>query len=465
MADETNEATLKSARELNNRFQPLEDTVAWLNSYQTSTECSVTRIPLTQLQGWYFDEQSGDLRHESGKFFTIMGLTCVPKTEEPWQQPIILQPEVGILGIVSRIFDGVRYFLMQAKMEPGNINRYQLSPTLQATYSNYTQTHKGKRPPYLDLFLDESARTICDQLQSETGTRFFQKFNRNTIIEIEYDIDLAAGFRWMTLAEIQVLMGTPDAINMDARSVLSNLPMGTSSTDDDLVQSAVTTRSERTASTTEEARQRLIAWQREYQIEARRIPLNEVSNWTRNEWSITHEKKNFFEVCGVSVQANDREVRSWTQPILRHEGIGLTGFICQRMNGLLHFLMQAKPEPGIVASVELAPTISTFDYENRAADSVPFLDFFQRLESGRVRFDNIVSEEGGRFWNLRNRVVVVELDSMPKHDLPDRYLWLTLGQIHELSQGNSIVNSEARTLLSCMRFEGMCDRSRNWEIK
>ena len=32
---------------------------------------------------------------------------------------------------------------MQAKVEPGNINSIQLSPTLQATRSNYTKAHGG----------------------------------------------------------------------------------------------------------------------------------------------------------------------------------------------------------------------------------------------------------------------------------------------------------------------------------
>src|SRR5690349_14894378 len=68
-------------------------------------------------------------------------------------QPIINQPEVGILGILAKEFDGVPHFLMQAKVEPGNPRPLMLSPTVQATRSNYTQVHKGAQVKYLEYFV------------------------------------------------------------------------------------------------------------------------------------------------------------------------------------------------------------------------------------------------------------------------------------------------------------------------
>jgi oxidase EvaA len=108
----------------------------------------VNRIPFAELQKWYFDKDKGALRHESGRFFSIEGIkvqTNWGKINE-WEQPIINQPEVGYLGIITKEFDGVLYFLLQAKVEPGNVNNVQLSPTLQATRSNYSQVHSGRKP-------------------------------------------------------------------------------------------------------------------------------------------------------------------------------------------------------------------------------------------------------------------------------------------------------------------------------
>jgi len=77
----------------------------------------------------------------------------------------------------NKKINGILYFLMQAKIEPGNINAVQLSPTLQATKSNYTQVHKGNVPLYLSYFLEErkDVTILLDQLQSEQGARFLKK--------------------------------------------------------------------------------------------------------------------------------------------------------------------------------------------------------------------------------------------------------------------------------------------------
>src|SRR5688572_193807 len=224
MRDAYTDSFVDSAQARNNIFHDLDNTKDWLKSLQENVGYKVEQIPLEEMDHWYFEKNTGNLKHDSGKFFSIVGLDCRPAYDAaPWQQPIISQPEVGILGIISKEFDGVRYFLMQAKMEPGNINKVQLSPTLQATYSNYTQTHKGKTPAYLEYFLDTNAKVIRSQLQSETGSRFFRKFNRNVLLDVPGEVEILPGFRWLTLHEIQELMTLDNAINMDSRSVLSNV--------------------------------------------------------------------------------------------------------------------------------------------------------------------------------------------------------------------------------------------------
>ena len=109
------------------------DAIRWIRYQNAKTIVNVDRIPLLSLVDWLFDKQ-GNLCHKSGKFFSIEGLSV--KTNygniSEWQQPIINQPEIGFLGIITKEIDGVLYFLMQAKVEPGNINNVQLSPTLQA---------------------------------------------------------------------------------------------------------------------------------------------------------------------------------------------------------------------------------------------------------------------------------------------------------------------------------------------
>ena len=127
---------------------------------------------------------------------------------------------------------------MQGKIEPGNINEVQISPTIQATKSNFTRVHGGKTPPFLSYFEHpERYRVISDILQSEQGARFFRKRNRNMILEVEEDIPESAVFRWMTLGPIKEFTKYDNLINMNSRTVLSSIPLDFSAcSKDDLAE-------------------------------------------------------------------------------------------------------------------------------------------------------------------------------------------------------------------------------------
>ena len=161
---------LRSALTLKNPFISTEEAEKWLKVRNDAINVKVEKIKLNDLAPhWYFQEDTGNIVHHTGNFFSIEGIEISTNwgNVDQWCQPIINQPEIGFLGIITKEFDGVLYFLIQAKIEPGNINYVQLSPTLQATRSNYTQAHKGKKPLYLEYFQDRNKSTVLlDQLQS-----------------------------------------------------------------------------------------------------------------------------------------------------------------------------------------------------------------------------------------------------------------------------------------------------------
>ena len=97
---------------------------------------------------------------------------------------------------------------------------------MQATKSNFTQVHKGKRPTFLEFFNGEKkVKILTDHLQTEQGGRFYQKRNRNIVIEINEDIELPEEFCWLTLGEMKALLREDNVLNMDTRSVLSTIPL------------------------------------------------------------------------------------------------------------------------------------------------------------------------------------------------------------------------------------------------
>lgn len=120
---------------------------------------------------------------------------------------------------------GILYFLMQAKIEPENINKVQISPTIQATKSNFIQLHGGRKLAYLDYFVNANKyEIIVDQIQLEQSARFYKKRNRNIIIKVNEEIEVLPNHKWMTLGKIKELMKYDNLVNMDTRTVLSCIP-------------------------------------------------------------------------------------------------------------------------------------------------------------------------------------------------------------------------------------------------
>jgi len=200
---------LKSALTLENPFNTIEQAHKWIEEKNIEVIVNLTKISFCDLDKWHFNKTNGNLVHETGGFFSINGIKVQTNwgEKQKWEQPIINQPEIGYLGIITKEFNGILYFLLQAKVEPGNVNNVQLSPTLQATKSNYSQLHKGEKPLYLNYFQGATKnQVLLDQLQSEQGARFLRKRNRNIIIKIDHDFPIYDNFIWLILGQIFVFL-------------------------------------------------------------------------------------------------------------------------------------------------------------------------------------------------------------------------------------------------------------------
>ncbi|WP_328891780.1 NDP-hexose 2,3-dehydratase family protein [Streptomyces sp. NBC_00316] len=414
----------------------------WFAERSAAQLHEVTPIPFAKLRNWSFAGGSGNLVHDSGRFFSVAGLTA-EVDDGPvrrWSQPIIVQPEIGLLGIAVREIDGVLHLLMQAKAEPGNPNGVQLSPTVQATKSNYTGVHRGRQVPYVEHFARaDPCRVIADVLQSEHGAWFYRKRNRNMIVEVGPEVEAGEDFCWLTLGQVHEQLGIDHRVNMDARTVLSCLP-GFGAEDRGL------------HSNTE-----ILHWitsnQAVHDVETTLVGLGNLPGWRQSEWTISHERGVFFSVNAVDIVANSREVGGWTQPLIEPHGVGLVGLLVKRIDGVPHALLRARIEPGYIDAIELAPTVQGTP-ENHAHLSGPLhqqlLDFGQGPDE-RVLFDAELSEEGGRFYHSRSRYKIVEVgDDHPVEEPPGHY-WITLPQITWLLQHRHYLNVQARSIIACLR--------------
>ncbi len=441
-------------------------TLAWIDTLADRL-LRVDRVPLDGLRGWQEDPRTGILRHRTGRFFSVQGLETVDgNSGTRWCQPILDQPDVGVLGLLAWTGDDVPELLVQGKVEPGNINGVQLAPTVQATSSNYERVHGGRAVPYLQHFRNPAAKRLADCRQSEHGDWFDRKSNRNMVVEVAERIEPGTGFRWIPLPVLHRMLELDDVVNMDTRSVLAGLPFastrlldGNDEADDltgALARSYRRTRS--VSGTLADVELALARLRRSCRLVARRRPLRGLPGWSRSGGVVRHVEGRHFEVIGVDVAGDGREVDRWSQPMIMAVDVGLAAMLMTRIDGVAHLLVSLSAEAGNRNGVEIGPTVVT---RGRWADvgAEVWPEHLATILSscpGGVRFDVVQSEEGGRLFRTRTRHLVVEggyVDPGPAHR------WVTLGQMEALVARGHAVNVEARSLMSCIQTLMTADRA------
>ena len=214
-----------------NQINKLDYVIEWFNKKREESDMIVEKIGVKDLEKWNIEEKTGNLSHNSKGFFEIIGVK-VSNTfdrevgKEGWTQPMIAKNPGGILGILMKKINGIPHYLLQAKAEPGNIGKLQLSPTLQATTSNLLKAHGGKLPLFAEYF-DESnnLKIIYAKWQSEDGGRFYLKSNYNMIVEIDEskEMDIPDYFIWITLYQIKQLLKIENFVGPHVRGIISYL--------------------------------------------------------------------------------------------------------------------------------------------------------------------------------------------------------------------------------------------------
>lgn len=463
---------LRSSLELRGSFMSVREINDWIKEQNKKVSVKVSKTTFSNLKSWNISPDS--ISHSTGKFFSIDGVHVSTNWEETfceWEQPIINQPEVGFLGFITKEFDGVLHFLLQAKIEPGNINHVQLSPTLQATRSNYTQTHKGNKPLYLEYFQNATSEQILlDQLQSEQGARFYKKRNRNIIIKLDEndDIPVYDNFVWATLGQIKQLMAEDNVVNMDTRTVIAGISYGDINDrritelseaflpDNNVrslfLQSALDERA--SIHSIDDIISYITKLKSIYDLEVSKIPLFQVKDWVFTDDEIAHVDKKYFKVIAVDVEISNREVVSWSQPMIQPVQQGLCAFVCKKINGVLHFAVQAKLECGNFDIIEFAPTVQclTGNYKETKKNELPFLDYVLNVPTSQVIYDVMQSEEGGRFFKEQNRNMIILAGDELSAELPPKYIWMTLNQLFSFIKYNNYLNIQARGLLAAISF-------------
>lgn len=436
----------------------LYDILSWIEARNQTTKVEINKINFTDCKGWFLDEKDGCIRNANNTFFQIAGLREMnPQGEVILEQPILLQSEIGYLGIICKDFDGATHFLMQAKIEPGNVNKIQISPTIQATKSNFTQKHGGRKPVYLEYFINaQKEQIIVDQIQSEQSARFLGKRNRNIIIKVEEEVEVLPSHMWMTLPQIKELMKLENLVNMDTRTVLSCIPFAlhpkenwkSFGLDECFLKNAC-------MGDNKNHLPEIYHFINNYKMfeerERRLVPLTALNSWQITDKEIAHKQNYPFKVIFCEIEIEGREVVKWCQPLFEAIGKAFFGLLRYSANGIWYFIVKAAPETGCFDKIELGPTIQReAGAEEKESDWIQKLFWQKYYQKQGVIFDTVLSEEGGRFYHEQNHNVIIEVDQAEVGTLPDGYFAVDLRTLNLLTQVNNCLNIQLRNLLSVL---------------
>ena len=373
----------------------------WLQQQRKKQFLAIKKTDLLKLQKWVFNKK--EIYHESKKFFRIVGIKINTNfyKKKIWYQPIIVQKEIGILGIIKNI--KTNKYLLQAKVEPGNINKIQISPTVQATKSNYSRIHGGKTIPYLVYFKRKNKNF---SLQTEQAFRYFNKKNSNIVTFVKKKISVNKKFRWFSKTEIINLLKEKNLINMDTLSVFSSF---ISKRKHDFPLNSI---------------KDISKWKnslnRKFFLKNKIVRLNLIKEWKITKRKIYHQTNEYFSIIGVKVKTNEREITGWSQPIIQGSKMAFAGYLIKRFNNTNHYLCRYILKPGSkVSTYTCSVNTSKFNNYKKNKDLTDFQkklisDYFVNSKFEKL-YDNILSDEGGRFYHSQIRYMACKLNK--KHNI------------------------------------------------
>jgi oxidase EvaA len=416
------------------RLTCIKDVLSWIAAVRERDRATVEPMSLAHSKEW--THADGAIRHATGRYFSIVGLTW-READVQHRQCFIEQREIGTLGFIARRGDDDVELLVHAKSEPGNIGIVQFAPTCQATESNLDCVHGGDAPPYSASFRNYAGKVVSNSLQSEHGSRFAGKLNRNIVIvhdqaQVEDD-----QHRWMPFRLFSHLMAQDFLVNTDARSVLWTTNwVGLLGREP--FQTSDPFASELYASFQAPVRGNKMAQVASALSDLRRAApgvefcaLEMMPGWRYDPENAVTITDGRMSIRHIRVHAETRETHDWDQPIFDCHFEQIIDLYCGREKGIIQFCLRPHWEPGLRSGAELAPT--RISATENSAD-------------GDIRLRVRQSEEGGRFFQdvATYRIIDVGTARAEKDAL-----WLTLSEIIAISH-RGLLNNEARSALSLL---------------
>ena len=407
----------------------------WIKKQKKISNMVVSKVNINDTKGWILDNKK--IYNIKKNFFSIVPFSFNINKKKFWNQPLIIQKEVGILGILKKRYKSTDYYLLQAKIEPGNTDNIQLSPTVQATQSNYLRKHGGKKTIFLEYFVKKQPKTkiISNLKLSEQGTRYVGKHNKNILIDVnKIKLQKYSNFIWLTKKNLIYLLNKRNLLNMDTISVFSS-SIKQNKLDNPLNSLSIILK-------------KFNIFKKKFVISKKQIYFNKLKNWKIKKDRIFDLKNNFFSILFIKIKTTSRGVANWHQPMISDHSKSFNGFLVKVQNNTVHYFLQITQEPGF-SSPKFTTTVNVKNFNFKKNRNIKYINHFKK---NNFKLDVINSDEGGRFFKNESRNIICVLKKQININSSKKYIWASHNQVINLIDQNKL-SIEARNLFASFNID------------
>lgn len=131
---------------------------------------------------------------------------------------------MATFGLLSRVNEGKREFLVKIKPEIGSFDKAEIGPSVQWEPSHYLYNDNDVEKLFRRKYESKHGLMI-NVILSEEGGRFYHEQNNNVILEINADElkETPIDYIWVSYATLNYLVQVNNCLNIQLRNLLSLL--------------------------------------------------------------------------------------------------------------------------------------------------------------------------------------------------------------------------------------------------
>ena len=110
---------VKSWKNTAGNVNSTKDVILWINKLNKETFVDIRECNISESTFWFYDDYNGEILNRKRSFFSVKGMRHFVDDKFICEQPMIIQPEIGYLGIICKMIDnrlhGIIYYFIVIK--------------------------------------------------------------------------------------------------------------------------------------------------------------------------------------------------------------------------------------------------------------------------------------------------------------------------------------------------------------